>query len=187
MAAASAARAISPSNASTSRTRCPLPRPPIAGLQLIAPREPRSKLTRPTRAPIRAATLAASQPAWPPPTTRMSNALMPRPLIRPGAPVKMPAAFHVKQPSLSNAEAPEQRVEHVLRRAAADQPVECQPRLAQALGKQQRIGLPDGLTQRATRLRQQVTLPPVQGPLTRSRHHRGGVSNQPALQFDKVL
>src|SRR5438128_2191803 len=33
---ASATRPIRPSSASTSRTRCPLPRPPIAGLQDIA-------------------------------------------------------------------------------------------------------------------------------------------------------
>ena len=55
MAAESAARAMIPSNASTSRTRWPFPKPPIAGLHDIAPIWSRLKLTRAMRAPIRAA------------------------------------------------------------------------------------------------------------------------------------
>src|SRR5438552_4796695 len=65
----SATRPIRPSNASISRTRCPFPRPPIAGLQDIAPIVAKRWVTRAALAPMRAAAAAASQPAWPPPTT----------------------------------------------------------------------------------------------------------------------
>src|SRR6202043_3166875 len=73
MPAASATRAISPSSASTSRTRWPLPSPPIAGLQDIAPMVANRWVTSAVAAPMRAAALAASQPAWPPPMTMTSN------------------------------------------------------------------------------------------------------------------
>ncbi len=66
-------RPIKPSSASTSRTRCPLPRPPIAGLQDISPMVSNLCVTRAVRAPIRAAAAAASQPACPPPTTTTSK------------------------------------------------------------------------------------------------------------------
>src|SRR5665647_1727796 len=68
----SATRPIRPSSASISRTRWPLPRPPMAGLQDIAPTVANRWVTSAVRAPIRAAALAASQPAWPPPITTTS-------------------------------------------------------------------------------------------------------------------
>jgi hypothetical protein len=49
-----------------------LPRPPIAGLQDISPMVAALCVTSAVRAPIRAATAAASTPAWPPPTTMTS-------------------------------------------------------------------------------------------------------------------
>ena len=55
MPAASAARPISPSSASTSRTRCPLPIPPIDGLQDISPIVSRRWVSNSVRAPTRAA------------------------------------------------------------------------------------------------------------------------------------
>src|SRR5262249_50139168 len=72
MPARSATRPIRPSSASSSRTRWPLPRPPIAGLQDIAPTVAKRWVTSATLAPMRAAAAAASQPAWPPPTTTTS-------------------------------------------------------------------------------------------------------------------
>ena len=68
----SATRPIKPSNASTSRTRCPLPSPPIAGLQDMAPIVSNRCVTSAVRAPRRAEAPAASTPAWPPPTTTTS-------------------------------------------------------------------------------------------------------------------
>ena len=73
MPAASAARPISPSSASTSRTRCPLPIPPIDGLQDISPIVFRRWVSNSVRAPMRAAAAAASHPACPPPTTTTSK------------------------------------------------------------------------------------------------------------------
>ena len=73
MPASSAATAISPSSASISRTRCPLPMPPIAGLQDMAPIVSSRWVNSRVRAPNRAAAAAASQPAWPPPTTITSK------------------------------------------------------------------------------------------------------------------
>src|SRR3984885_8898143 len=73
MPAASAAHAITPSRASISRTRWPLPKPPIAGLQDISPMVAKRWVTRAVRAPQRAAAVAASHPAWPPPMTTTSN------------------------------------------------------------------------------------------------------------------
>ena len=72
MPVASAISAIAPPSASISRTSCPLPRPPIAGLQLISPIRSRRNVTSPTRAPRRDAASAASIPAWPAPTTMTS-------------------------------------------------------------------------------------------------------------------
>ena len=57
------ARAMMPSRASISRTRWPLPRPPMAGLQLISPILSARIVTSATDAPMRAAAAAASQPA----------------------------------------------------------------------------------------------------------------------------
>jgi hypothetical protein len=68
-AGASAARPIAPPSASISRTRWPLPMPPIAGLQLIAPTVSMLWVSSSVRAPSRAAASAASVPAWPPPIT----------------------------------------------------------------------------------------------------------------------
>src|SRR5277367_2117436 len=73
MPAASAARAMTPSSASISRTRWPLPKPPIAGLQDISPIVAKRCVTSAVRAPERAAAAAASHPAWPPPMTTTSN------------------------------------------------------------------------------------------------------------------
>src|SRR6478609_369717 len=94
MPAASAARPISPSSASTSRTRCPLPTPPMAGLQDISPRVATLWVSSKVRAPQRAAAAAASQPAWPPPTTTTSKIAsnMLRGIADPAAPTKLPDA-----------------------------------------------------------------------------------------------
>jgi hypothetical protein len=73
--AASATRPISPSSASTSRTRWPLPIPPIEGLHDISPNVSSLWVSSSVRAPMRAAAAAASHPAWPPPTTTTSKVL----------------------------------------------------------------------------------------------------------------
>ena len=62
-----------PSSASTSRTRWPLPMPPIDGLHDISPIVSCRCVTRHVDAPARAAAAAASQPAWPPPMTMTSK------------------------------------------------------------------------------------------------------------------
>ena len=54
---------ITPSNASISLTKCPLPNPPIAGLQDISPTEFLLVVTKAVLTPIRAEAAAASQPA----------------------------------------------------------------------------------------------------------------------------
>jgi hypothetical protein len=59
----SVAAAIAPPSASTSRTRWPLPMPPIDGLQLIAPSVSRLWVSSSVFAPARAAASAASVPA----------------------------------------------------------------------------------------------------------------------------
>src|SRR6202022_1389926 len=69
----SATRPIRPSSASISRTKCPLPSPPIAGLHDIAPTVANRWVTSAVRAPMRAAAAAASQPACPPPITMTSK------------------------------------------------------------------------------------------------------------------
>ena len=84
-AAGSATRPIRPSSASISRTRWPLPSPPIAGLQDIAPMVAKRWVTSAVRAPMRAAAAAASQPAWPPPMTMTSKRLSHRHVSRNGA------------------------------------------------------------------------------------------------------
>ena len=61
-----------PPKASISRTSCPLAIPPIAGLHDICAILFMSCVTSRTREPSRAAATAASQPAWPAPTTMMS-------------------------------------------------------------------------------------------------------------------
>src|SRR5829696_6941364 len=73
MPARSIARPMTPSNASISRTRWPLPRPPMAGLHDISPIVSTRWVSSRVRAPSRAAAAAASQPAWPPPTTITSK------------------------------------------------------------------------------------------------------------------
>src|SRR5690606_14377953 len=73
MPASSATRPIRPSSASISRTRCPLPNPPIAGLQDMTPIVSKRCVTSAVLAPARAAAEAASHPAWPPPITMTSK------------------------------------------------------------------------------------------------------------------
>ena len=72
MQALSAARAISPPSASSSRTRWPLPVPPMAGLQGIFPTASRLTVRQTVFMPIRAAARAASMPACPAPMTATS-------------------------------------------------------------------------------------------------------------------
>src|SRR3954453_10470253 len=69
MPVASIARPSAPPSASISRTICPLPTPPMAGLQLIWPTESQFVVSSAVFAPSRAAASAASVPAWPAPTT----------------------------------------------------------------------------------------------------------------------
>ena len=69
----SVAAAMAPPIASTSLTRCPLPIPPMDGLQDIWPSVSMLWVSSSVRLPIRAAASAASVPAWPPPTTITSN------------------------------------------------------------------------------------------------------------------
>ena len=72
MQALSAALAISPPRASSSRTRWPLPDPPMAGLQGMLPTASRLMVKQMVRRPRRAAARAASIPAWPAPITAIS-------------------------------------------------------------------------------------------------------------------
>ncbi len=69
------ARAISPPSASISRTRWPLPGPPMLGLQGIWAMRSRFIVSRSVLAPILAAARAASQPACPAPTTITSYSI----------------------------------------------------------------------------------------------------------------
>src|SRR5207253_543897 len=120
---ASAARPIRPSSASISRTRWPLPSPPIAGLQDIAPMVANRCVTSAVLPPIRAAAAAASQPACPPPITMTSNFVLTAELLPEGARANKAASrpgremFHVKhlgRELLSDTEIAEDDVEHVL-------------------------------------------------------------------------
>src|SRR5690349_663040 len=117
----SAHRPMRPSSASISRTRCPLPSPPNAGLQDIAPTVEKRCVTRAVWAPQRAAAAAASQPACPPPTTTTSNPSMPTVLHAPCPSAKRPGLFHVKR-LLPDAEIAEDRLQHVLDVDPADEP-----------------------------------------------------------------
>ena len=69
---ASAARPISPPRASSSRTRWPLPVPPMAGLQGMLPTESKLMVKTAVSQPSLAAARAASMPAWPAPMTATS-------------------------------------------------------------------------------------------------------------------
>src|SRR5262245_38376372 len=64
---------MAPPRASTSFTRCPLPMPPIEGLQDIWPSVSMLCVRSSVFAPERAAASADSVPAWPPPTTITSK------------------------------------------------------------------------------------------------------------------
>mmetsp|Transcript_39038 Transcript_39038/g.83312 ORF Transcript_39038/g.83312 Transcript_39038/m.83312 type:complete len:219 (-) Transcript_39038:358-1014(-) len=68
----SATAPMTPPSASISRTRCPFPIPPMEGLHDSSPRVDASCVTSNVRAPVRAAAVAASVPACPPPTTTTS-------------------------------------------------------------------------------------------------------------------
>lgn len=70
-----ATRAQTPSNASTSRTRVPLPTPPKDGLHDISPMVSSRCVKSTVRAPVRAAPAAASQPACPAPITTTRESL----------------------------------------------------------------------------------------------------------------
>ena len=70
--ARSAFRPISPPSASTSRTTCALPGPPMAGLHGIHAMLSSDPVSTRTRSPARAAARAASHPACPAPTTMQS-------------------------------------------------------------------------------------------------------------------
>ena len=72
MAVASVTMPICPPNASISRTICPLAIPPMAGLQLIWAILFMSMVMSSVEAPMLAEAVAASHPAWPPPTTTTS-------------------------------------------------------------------------------------------------------------------
>ena len=93
--ARSIARPMSPSSASISRTRCPLARPPIAGLHDISPIVARLCVRSAVRAPSRAAAAAASQPACPPPITTTSNLSLASSM----EPPSVLSRFHVKHRS----------------------------------------------------------------------------------------
>lgn len=67
---APATRPITPSSASISRTKIPFPTPPMDGLQESSPILSIFCVRSKVRAPVRAAPVAASQPAWPPPMTQ---------------------------------------------------------------------------------------------------------------------
>ena len=73
MPALSAMRPITPSSASISRTSCPLPTPPTAGLHDMVPIASALSVTSAVCAPALAEAHAASQPACPPPTTTTSK------------------------------------------------------------------------------------------------------------------
>src|SRR5262245_7089723 len=68
----SARRPMAPPSASISRTRWPLPRPPIAGLHDMRAIASRESVTIAVFKPIRADASAASQPAGPAPMTTAS-------------------------------------------------------------------------------------------------------------------
>src|SRR5689334_20378765 len=106
-----------PSRASISRTRWPLPKPPMAGLQDIAPMVVTRWVTSAVRAPRRAAAAAASVPAWPPPTTMTSKPPSIQDSVESGAfsrdaLERQKTLFHVKQ-SLADTEIPENDVQDI--------------------------------------------------------------------------
>src|SRR4051812_40047022 len=101
--------------------RWPLPTPPIDGLHDICPASSGRKVSRPTRAPRRAAAAAASHPAWPAPITRTSCIIA---LV----------ADVPRGTLLAEAEAAEQGVEHVLDPSTAGQAIEGAASETQMLG-----------------------------------------------------
>src|SRR3954451_9004715 len=106
MPVASIACPIAPPSASISRTICPLPTPPIAGLQLIWPTVSQLVVNSAVRAPRRAAARAASVPAWPAPTTITSYSYCVEPMhpaYCPGAPLDT-ARLAFALPAASNLE-----------------------------------------------------------------------------------
>src|SRR5580765_5758764 len=152
--------------------------PPIAGLHDIAPIWTRSKLTKATDAPIRAAAAAASVPAWPPPTTMMSK------LCFTAAPLAH--LFHVEH-SFADAEAPEKSVEHVLDTGAAGDSVERLPRASQRLGGKQRIRGPGRLSHGLGRLDQNRAVPRIDRDLAFRGKKGSCVPNQEPNQIVQAL
>src|SRR5208282_1786579 len=128
----------------------PLPSPPIEGLQDMAPTVENRWVTSAVRAPMRAAAAAASQPAWPPPTTITSKPASIA-ILREQAPfsqgqgrnhAKSAPLFHVKHTprgvnqSFTNTEIAEDNVEDVLDIHPAGQPAERRGGRPQFLGDQ---------------------------------------------------
>src|SRR5579864_467546 len=72
MPTASVTSPMTPPSASTSRTKWPLAMPPTAGLQDICAMRSTLSVKSAVFRPMRAAAIAASQPAWPAPTTTTS-------------------------------------------------------------------------------------------------------------------
>ena len=110
----------------------------------------RVKLTSAVDTLMRAATAAASQPAWPPPTTMMSNIrFMAQPIAQAGLQVKIYRClplFHVEQ-SLADTEFSEQAVEHILGARLAGDLVERLAGHAKMFGDNQIIRLVDNRRQ----------------------------------------
>src|SRR3569833_282770 len=119
-----------PSQASPSRTRCPLPSPPMLGLHDIVPILRASNVTSATDAPRRAAAAAASTPAWPPPITMTSKLVMA---------ARLAGMFHVEH-SLSDAEPRKQGIEHCFDADIAGDSCQRDVRSPQCVGDNKLVG-----------------------------------------------
>ena len=115
-----------------------------------------SKLTSAVRAPMRAATAAASTPACPPPTTMMSNSCMQAAIPNSEVTVKARLALAgvSRGTSLADAEPSEQRIKHVFCSGPSDQAIERDARQSQRFGREKGIKLLRCLPQRSRNIRQ---------------------------------
>src|SRR5437764_13829013 len=129
------------------------------GLHDIWPTSSARKVSRPTRAPRRAAAAAASHPACPAPITRTS--CMPRAL-----------ADVPRGTLLSKAEASKERVEHILDAGAAGQPVEGNAGDAKLLGHQHEVAGPRRAGERIGCFGETLRLAAVQRDCVLGRKHR---------------